>query len=308
MPCAVKTRRWDFLMITAYKTESGRDVIRRWCEIRLSAADCVAAQWEVQTSAGRTRIVASRSPDPGTPAPADRRTVVVVPGTNMNSATMIPLLSELARNNDVISLDVPGQPGTSAPERPRRRGRIPAYGRWLDEVLGATVAHPVIVLGHSLGAAIALAGASSLIAGRLLVSPAGITRLAVSPRTLRTTVSWLASPRPERSYDLLRMMTAPDRNVDPALIAWMDLVAGHCRTSLAPGPSDELPTDRPLMVVSGDHDVFLPTLRLAEVVHARLDVELKVLDDCGHLAPHDQPKRIAELLDRLNRELVTPPG
>lgn len=293
-------------MITAYKTDHGRSAVRRWCDVRLSDAEFVAARWDIPTSVGRTSVVASRVPGVGTLADDTRRTVVVVPGTNMNTATSVSLLTELTHTHDVISLDVPGQPGSSAAERPRRRGRIADYGRWLDEVLEATVAEPVIVLGHSLGAAIALAGTSPLIAGRLLVSPAGIIRLSVPPRVLRTTVAWVASPRPQRSYNLLRMMTAPTKNVDPSLVAWMDLVAGHCRTSLAPRPSAVLPTDRPCVVASGDHDVFLPPHRLAAAVRARLGVELEVIKDCGHLAPHDQPGRIATLLDSLSRRCESP--
>ncbi|MFI6743196.1 alpha/beta fold hydrolase [Nonomuraea sp. NPDC050451] len=79
-------------------------------------------------------------------------------------------------------MDLPGQPGLSDPHRPRR-GRSVWYGRKLDEVLTVADLDRAVLVGNSLGAAVALAADSPRIAARALVSPAGFVRLTVDPGT-----------------------------------------------------------------------------------------------------------------------------
>lgn len=289
-------------MTSAYKNAAGRDAIRRWCRTRLAVAEAFTTQWDIPTSLGRTRIVELRPTRPTvSPAiPVSPVTVVVVPGTNMNSATYLPLLGDLATaNHRVLSLDVPGQPGLSTGQRPRGRDRFARYGRWLDDVLADTASGPVIVLGHSLGAAIALSSTSPAIAGRLLISPGGLTRLKVPPRVLASTLSWMAVPTPARSYALLRHLTAPGKTVDSTLISWMTLVAECCHTTLAPPPLTTITTAPPTLVASGDHDVFLPLQCVSPAVRTRLHTDVRVLRGSGHLATHDQPRQIMQLLSQL---------
>lgn len=283
-------------MSSTYKNRAGRDAIRHWCNTRLSAAPDVIARWDIATPLGRTQIVEACPSDHTDSMP----TVVIIPGTNMNSATYLHLISRFtAAGHRVLSVDVPGQPGLSTGQRPRRRGRLEHYGHWLDDVLIHTVSGPVIVVGHSLGAAITLASTSPTIAGRLLISPAGLTRLAVPPRVLATTLAWLAVPTPARSHRLLRHLTVPTKPVESSLISWMTLVADHCRTSLAPPPLATISNSVPTITALGDHDVFLPARHLIPAVRTRLGTELHVLTDCGHLATHDQPQRVAEYLTKL---------
>lgn len=246
-------------MTSAYKNAAGRDAIRRWCRIRLAVAEAFTTQWDIPTSLGRTRIVELHPNGP----PISQAAVVVVPGTNMNSATYLPLLGRLAAaNHHVLSVDVPGQPGLSTGQRPRGRYRFARYGPWLDDVLTHTGSGPVIVLGHSVGAAIALSSTSPAISGRLLISPAGLARLSVRARVLATTLAWMAVPSPARSYALMRHLSTPTKSVDSSLISWMTLVAECCHTTLAPPPLTTITTTPPTIVASGDHDVFLPETRV----------------------------------------------
>ncbi|AFR51076.1 alpha/beta fold hydrolase [Gordonia sp. KTR9] len=283
-------------MTSAYKNAAGRDAIQRWCRTRLAIAESCTSQWDIPTSLGHTRIVELLPPRPSV-SPA---TVVVVPGTNMNSATYLPLLSGLAAaHHRVLGVDVPGQPGLSTGQRPHGRDRFARYGQWLDDVLTHTTSEPVIVLGHSLGAAIALSSTSPAVAGRLLISPGGLTRLRVPPQVLATTLAWMAVPTPARSYALLRHLTAPTTSVNSSLISWMTLVAECCHTTLAPPPLTTISTAPPTLVASGDQDVFLPLRRVGPAVRTRLHTDVRVLRDAGHLATHDQPRQIARLLAEL---------
>ncbi|WP_084480674.1 alpha/beta fold hydrolase [Nocardia grenadensis] len=216
-------------MVSVYVNAPSGEVIELWCTERLQNWDVAHRQWSITTSAGPTRIVAlGEEHDRGA-------TVVLIPGTNMNTAVALPFLAQLAARYRVLALDVPGQPGLSAPERPRR-DRMAWYGRWLGEVLEQTVPETAVLLGHSLGGAIALACPSRRVAGRVLIAPAGLARLAVPPRLLAATVSWLAAPSRDHTIRLLQLMTGPTRGVAPHLVDWMPLVARYCRTTLAPAP------------------------------------------------------------------------
>ncbi|WP_176710075.1 alpha/beta fold hydrolase [Streptomyces sp. Wb2n-11] len=95
---------------------------------------------------------------------------------------------------------------------------------------------PTVVVGHSLGGAIALACDVPQLTGRVLVSPAGLTRLRVTGRVLAATLPWLARPTEARSATLLRQMHGSGRAPSAGLITWMTLLARSCRSSLAPAP------------------------------------------------------------------------
>ncbi|WP_280424427.1 alpha/beta fold hydrolase [Nocardia carnea] len=228
--------------------------------------------------------------------------VVVVPGTNMNTAASLPFLVELATRYRVIAVDAPGQPGLSSPLRPRR-DRMAWYGQWLAETLEQIVPDSAVLLGHSLGGAIALACPSERVSGRVLIAPAGLVRLKVPPRLLTATVAWLAAPSHDRTNRLLQLMTGPTHPVAPHLVEWMTLVARYCRTTLAPAPlGPELLARRrstPCVVATGAQDIFLPPDLLEPAVRNLLGTELRVLPGCGHLALDDDPADVVGLVDVL---------
>jgi pimeloyl-ACP methyl ester carboxylesterase len=287
---------------SVYKSAAARRLIQDWCRNRVDNWDVAHRRWDAVTTAGLTSVVAA-GPD-RVAAP----TVVVVPGTNMNAAVSLAFVEKLARRWPTIILDVPGQPGLSADRRPRRN-RMAWYGQWLSEALENTTTEPAVVVGHSLGGAIALACPSPRIVGRVLISPAGLVRLAVGPSILATTIPWLARPTTARTNRLLRHMLAPGHEVDEQLSVWMTLVARHCRSSLAPMPLSG-PTlaaasgGAPCLVAVGRGDVFLPPDRLGPAVRRRLESDLRSLADCGHLGLDEQPDEIVALV----AEVVTRSG
>ncbi|MFF9012295.1 alpha/beta fold hydrolase [Streptomyces sp. NPDC014870] len=274
-----------------YRSAAGGEAIRRWCLDRLAAWH-VPHTCEVFTAAGaETRVVLAGDGGP---------TVVVVPGTNFNAATCLPLATALAARYRTVVVDVPGQPGLSSPERGRGGGRLGWYGTWLSEVIEACTSGPVIVLGHSFGAAIALSTTSPRVEGQVLVSPGGLTSLRLTPRLLCASAAWLALPRPRHSAWLLRTMSAPDAPAPrPALVEWMTLVARHARSSGAPEPARAPHQTLPRRVATGDQDVFLPPRRLAAPVRRTLSVELRVLPRAGHLVIEEHPDRVADLVAEL---------
>lgn len=278
-------------MISVYRSEQARAEVRRWCVSRIEDAGAARARSEVVTSAGVTGVVTA-GPEPCDGEPS----VVLLPGTNMNAALCLPVADALARERRVVVLDLPGQPGLSADRRPRAK-RSFWYGKWLTEALARAVPGPVVVVGHSLGGAVALASDSPQIVGRVLLSSAGLIRLRVPVPLLAATVPWLLRPTVARSAALVRHMAAPGQgHVADGLGEWMDLVGRCCRTSLAPPPLPsgllELRCSVPTLVIAGRSDPFLPPRHLGPAARRRLGAEFRVIEGAGHLLLDEAPEAV----------------
>ncbi|MDQ7810943.1 alpha/beta hydrolase [Amycolatopsis sp. A133] len=198
----------------------------------------------------------------------------------------MPWLRALPARWGTTVVDLPGQPGLSDPRRPRR-AKPGWYARVLDETLAAMGADGVVVLGNSLGAAVALAARSPRIAARALLSPAGFIRLSVDPQLAVASAVWLLRPTPGHTRGMLRLFVAPGVPPPETEVAWMVLLARWCRTTLAPPPlPPEIPArsaERPCVVGVGEHDRFLPPRRLVPVVRRTMDLDVRVLPGVGHL-------------------------
>ncbi|MFE2283194.1 alpha/beta fold hydrolase [Streptomyces sp. NPDC059443] len=276
-------------MDSIYRSAEGRELIRRWCTGRLDAWPVPHERTTVTANGARTHVVTAGS------GPV---TVVFVAGTNFNASASLPLATALVEAGHRLVLpDVPGQPGLSCEERGLSGGRLSWYGAWLSEVLDVVATTgPVVVIGHSFGAAIALSSPSPLIERLVLVSPGGLGRLRLAPGLLAASAAWFIRPTPARSARLLRAMLAPGHQPRPDLVEWMTLVARHSRSSGAPGTAELPPRTVPRLVATGTHDTFLPPRRLHPVVHAMLDTELRVIPDAGHLVVEEDPALVAALV------------
>jgi len=174
------------------------------------------------------------------------------------------------------------------------------YARWLSEAMDQAVPGPAVVVGHSLGGAIALACPSERITARVLVSPAGLVRLRVSPAVLGATLPWLVRPSVHRAERLVRHMTTPGARPPRDLAVWMALVGSSCRSGLAPPPlpPSVLTAARtsPCFVIVGAHDTFLASSRLSRAAGPLLGADLLVIGDAGHLVLDEAANRVASIV------------
>ena len=274
-----------------YRTPEGHQAIRSWSTARLDGWALPHERRTVSSALGETSLVTAGD------GPA---TVLYLPGTNFNAASSLVLVEALAARLRVVVADLPGQPGLSAGRRPPD---LLAYGAWIDEIVAGLDADRLLLAGHSLGAAAALTADPAGVHGLLLLDPAGLIRLRVGLGTLGATLPWLVRPTPARSARLLALMHARGRSPSPEHVEWMTLVARHVRTSLAPSPMPPAVLDRwrdtPRAVLCGEQDCFLPVPPLAAAARAKLGVDLDVVAEAGHLAPEDQPQRVADAISAL---------
>jgi pimeloyl-ACP methyl ester carboxylesterase len=277
-------------MPNVYKNPRSERAVRQWCSEALTRADFPLTETTLDTSVGQVRL---------TSAGAGRPRVVMVPGTGFNAAVALPWLRALSAHWATTVVDLPGQPGLSDPRRPRR-ARLAWYGRALDEILAAMAADQVVLVGNSLGAAVALAAGSPRIAARALVSPAGFIRLTVDPKLALASAVWLLRPTAEHTRRMLRLFVTPGADPPRNEVEWMALMAACCHTTLAPPPlSAELlarRAERPCAVGVGEHDRFLPPHRLAPAVRRTMKLDVRVFPGAGHLTTPDHLHQVVSLV------------
>lgn len=230
---------------------------------------------------------------------------VYLPGTNFTAASSTVALGALATRFRVHAADLPGQPGLSAAARPD--DEVAAYARWLSELVSWVRAQdgdtPLVVAGHSRGAAVALSADPDSVHGVALLSPAGLLGLRPTVAMIRATLPWLIRRNEAGARQLLEYMSGPGNPPRPELVEWLTVVARTCQTTGAPGPyPDEVVTawrGRNARVVVGAHDVFFPVARLRDVSRDRLGVEPVVVGGAGHLLLEEEPGRVADLVAEL---------
>lgn len=277
-------------MRSLYKSEAGQRIIGHWCRAQLDAWPVPHRRSLVPVSGAHAHAVfLGEGPT----------RVVFVPGTNFNAASCLAVAEALGARWATMVVDMPGQPGLASGERPAKPLRS-WYGSMLAGVLDAVDARDVVVVGNSLGAAMALACESERIAARVLYSPGGIVPLRTDALLVRRSAEWLLRPSPERARRLLELFVAPGSSPSESVVAWMDLVARYCRTTLAPPPlgAESLARWRgtPLVAATGEYDRFLPPDRLAPVVESMFERRLRVLPGVGHLAVEERPEDVTGLV------------
>lgn len=237
----------------------------------------------VATSFGSTFVVVS-GPEQGPP-------LVLLHGSSANPVSWAPAIPAWARHRRVYAVDVPGEPGRSAPTRLD----LPTeHHRWLGEVLDALNLTTTAMVGESLGGWLAVDWAQrnpERVTALILICPGGVGRqrretvvvaLLLRLISLRRSMSWLVG--------------------SDALPASALTIQRHFRPRMPPLPIVDDESLRrlsmPLLVVLGARDRLFDSAgtrrRLASTVeHA----EVVVLPDRGHAL--DRPTDL--VLDFLRR-------
>ncbi len=247
---------------------------------------------------GRTmHFIDSQSPRP--------TTLLLIHGAGGSHRAWPAALTELG-DARVVALDLPGH-GQSAP--PGRRS-VTHYAEVVEAfIAGLGLATPVLV-GHSLGSAIALAVAQRAVApvrGLVLLGagarlPVGETMLAGSLASLEGAADFIADQGFAVAPPELRQGVRDEILAAGATTTFGDFLACNRFDFRAQLPAIATPT----LVIAGELDRMTPA-RFTRTLAADLPhTRLVVLDDAGHFAMLEQPEVVAEHVGRFVREL--PPG
>lgn len=269
--------------------------MRRTCRDRLEHWNVPHALHRFDTSLGVTTVVSA-----GTST--GRPPVVLLPGGDLNAATSLATVCALRGEHRVLVPDIPGEPGLSSSRRPHRyRHLLAAYGHWLDELLPQLCPEPVILVGHALGAGIALASTpSDRVAKLVLINPAGIVTMRRTRELIWLRTKWRLNPTLEHSEQLLSYLMSPRFIPDMSLVSWYSMVADHCFPGRLPRRLPARTVRRwsgtPVVVATGGHDRLVPAQSLRPLVRALLGVDVHILPRVGHLTLREAPDAVADLI------------
>jgi len=229
----------------------------------------------IPTSAGETFVVASG--DPANPP------LVLLHGAGSNSFMWMGDVASWVERFRVYAVDIPGEPGESAPVRPPRSGDIQA--QWLDEVLiGLGVARASLV-GNSLGGWHALDYAirrPGKVEKLVLLAPGGLGRVKAAFLVQSALLALTVAPGRRRLLARVGGGATP-----PAVAKYLELIFTHFvpRRDALPrfAKADLARLKAPILMYLGAKDALLDSAgsrrRLGRAApHARI----VVLPEAGH--------------------------
>lgn len=273
-------------MNAPFKSEAGRDAVRRAYREALEDWPVPAERRTVQTAFGETFVLIS--------GPAQAPPVVLLHGSSANALTWITDAAVWTTEFRLYAIDQLGEPGLSATDRPALASADPSA--WLGEVLAGLGLERVAIVGESLGGWFAVDYASrhpDRVTALTLLCPGGIGRqrreqilfalalLALGPRGRRASMRWLLGA---------------DIDTVPA---WLIAVQQHFRPRMEPLPqvSDEAlrGLTMPVLAVVGDRDHMFDSAATARRLAAAPRVSVAVLAGVGHLLPR-QTTRVGQFL------------
>jgi pimeloyl-ACP methyl ester carboxylesterase len=210
--------------------------------------------------------------------------LVLLHGAGTNSAMWAGDVAEYSRQYRVLALDLLGEPGKSAPNRPSWHG--PAYAEWLEDVLNALMIEAAVIIGLSQGAWTALKFAvcePERVKALVLLSPGGIIPDKLSFVVRAIPLLFLGRWGIRR----LHRMVLGGQSVPTEVEEAMRVLTRHFKARVGPlpiFPDTELRRlSMPVQVVMGDQDA----LRDAEKIAARMqklvpNLTATTIPEAGH--------------------------
>jgi pimeloyl-ACP methyl ester carboxylesterase len=255
--------------------------------------------------------------------------MVLLHGPGEFAAAWRPVLPHLARSHRLIVPDLPGHGTSHVGEGPLDAERVL---RWLDELIEQTCPAPLVLVGGTVGGAIAARFAAQFattqsattqsattqhrrrLAGLVLVDTLGLAPFEPAPRFGIALHRFLAGPT-QRSYerlmefctfDLDRVREQLGQRWDPFAAYAVELVCdARVQAALgsligqfaaAPIPPEQLARiDVPTTLIWGRHDLATP-LHVAEAASARYGWPLHIVEDAGDEPFLDQPEAFLDVL------------
>jgi len=283
-------------MTSVYKSADGERAVReRYVEI-LKNWPVPSGHLRLPTREGETFVIASGAES----APP----LLLFHGSAANSAAWMFDIAAWSAHFRVFAVDMIGEPGLSAPSRPRLASDVHAL--WLDEVMRGLALDRASMVGVSLGGWLALDYATrrpERVESLALLCPAGVGRQKIS--FLFKSIPLLLMGRwGTRKLGEMILGRAP-ANLPPsaqAFVDFMSLVHANFRPRHVKLPvfSDEAlqRLTMPLLAIVGGKDVLLDSSATKRRLEANVPhAEVSYYSAAGHFIP----RQTAPILDFLER-------
>ena len=260
-----------------YKTSDGEQII-------MGIYDTVIARWPVlyseitlSTRYGDTFIIASGDEN----APP----LILLHGSASNATAWIADVEVLSRHFQVYAVDIPGEPGRSAHNRPTMDS--PAYAEWMEDVLDGLHLQKASLVGISQGGWTALKFATShpqRVEKLVLLAPGGILQPKASFLLKAIPLSFFGRWGAER----INRITFGKEPISEEAVEIMNAIMTHFNARIEPQPlytDDELARlTMPVLMIGGAQDALLPTKKIAARLEDHLpQVTTLILPDKGHV-------------------------
>ncbi|WP_336082562.1 alpha/beta fold hydrolase [Nocardia sp. SSK8] len=265
-------------MTTIYTSDTGRHAIEARYRAHLDAWPVPHDELRVPTGAGETFVLAC--------GPTDAPPLVLLHGSGANTSAWRGDITDWSTRYRVYAVDLPGEPGFSAPIRLPLDSDAPA--RWLTDVLDGLGLDTVDLVGMSLGGWSALDFAvrrPGRVGNLVLLCPGGLGK---------HRYGWLLKGLALRLLGRYNVREAARVGLglgdDPAVEAILDdveLTFSHFspRTGRLPRfhPEQLSTVDIPVLIIVGENDVLFDSARTADLARAHLPhAEIQLLPGVGH--------------------------
>ena len=259
--------------------------------------DSALASWPVPHS---VRTVPTRHGDTFaiSSGPEDAPALVLIHGAGTNSTMWSGQVAAYSRDHRVLAIDLPGEPGKSAPNRPAWDG--PAFAEWLEDMFAGLDLRSATIVGLSQGAWTALKFASArpeLVDALVLVSPGGIVRdkLSFLLRVLPLTLLGAWGQR------RINRLVLGGETVPAEVEAAMALIRRHFKPRLGALPifsdAELRRLTMPVQLVMGGRDALRDARAISERLGALIpNLTATILPEAGHAVVNAHP-HIRRFLD-----------
>jgi len=238
-------------------------------------------------------------------SPSPDVTLLFIHGSGANVESWRKQMNDLPPEIQGIALDLPGHGRSTGPALNRVTELAEIIAEFIRQLAPP---HPLILVGHSLGAAIALQAASlnpPAIDGVILIG--GGARMRVLPAFLEGLAAGLADP------GFFRLAFAPQ--ADPALVeeelthyaeVSADLLFQDFTACNEFDMIDELASVAvPALLIVGEHDRLTPLKNSRFLEDNLTRAQLMIIPDAGHFAMLEKPGLVNQAIQQFLRQLKT---
>ncbi len=240
--------------------------------------------------------------------------MVLLHGPGEFAAKWMRVIPDLVNTHRIVAPDLPGHGTSEVTDGPLDADHVLT---WLGELIEHTCTSPPVLLGHTLGGAIAARFAinqGDRLSRLVLVDTLGLGRFRPAPRFALTMIGFLARPT-EHAYD--RFMRQCSLDLDGLREEmgerWEPFQAYNLDRARTPSgkralrrlmprfglpaipPKDLVRINVPTTLIWGRHD-RANRLRIAEAASARYGWPLHVIENCADDPPRDRPEAFLDAL------------